>query len=451
MLMEECGIFGTYLKNDEIAPAYVVEGLMALQHRGQEAAGVSYTLGKRIDSFKELGTVGSIFNKKILSDMKGNISIGHVRYSTKGTPDITGAQPFTANYANSSFSIAHNGHIENSEEIKKHLESQGIIFLTDSDTEIILHLLVSKLRKSPDKWTLKEIAEIIFENVGSSYSLLIMFKDRMIAIRDKKGYRPLSFYEDEHGYYVSSEDCGLRFLSPNMKKIRDVKPGEALEISKNGIDNIVYKTNELKYCFFEQVYFSRPDSNIFGRNAHQMRERMGEQCAIENPVDADIVVPVMESGLSAAMGYSKMSGIPVEMGLIRNRYIGRTFIHPEQTERKIGVKRKLTPIYEVIKNKRIILVDDSVVRGTTMTQIVELLRQYKAREIHVRIASPAVVNTCSWGVDIPDKNELIAYTKSIEEIEKYINADSLGYLSLKGVKNILNSDQENYCLHCFLK
>lgn len=451
MLMEECGIFGAFLKKDNIAPAYVVEGLMALQHRGQEAAGVSYSSGDKIKSFKELGTVGSIFSKKILSDMKGNISIGHVRYSTKGTPDISGAQPFTANYANSSFSIAHNGQIENSEYLKEKLEKKGIIFLTDSDTEIILHLLVSNLRKSPDKWTLEEVSKIIFDNIGSSYSLLIMFKDRMIAIRDKKGYRPLSFYEDDHGYYVSSEDCGLRFLSPNMKKIRDIKTGEAIEIRKNEVKNIQYETKELKHCFFEHVYFSRPDSNVFGRNVHQMRERMGEQCAIENPVDADIVVPVMESGLSAALGYSKMSGIPVEMGLIRNRYIGRTFIHPEQTERKIGVKRKLTPIYEVVKNKRVILVDDSIVRGTTMSEIVELLRQYRAREVHVRISSPAVVSTCSWGVDIPNKNELIANKKTNEEIEKFINADSLGYLSLNGVKKILNNDHQNYCLHCFLK
>jgi len=451
MLMEECGVFGTYLKEGNIAPSYVVEGLMALQHRGQEAAGVSYTKGEKIESFKELGTVGAIFNKKTLSNMKGKISIGHVRYSTKGTPDITGAQPFTANYANSSFSIAHNGQIEYSEKLKNELEKKGIIFLTDSDTEIVLHLLVSKLRKSPDKWTLEEISKIIFENIGPSYSLIIMFKNRMIAIRDKKGYRPLSFYEDEHGYYFSSEDCGLRFLSPNMKKIRDVKPGEAIEITEKGVKNVQYETQKYSHCFFEHVYFSRPDSNVFGRNAHQMRERMGEQCAIENPVDADIVVPVMESGLSAAMGYSKMSGIPVEMGLIRNRYIGRTFIHPEQTERKIGVKRKLTPIYEVIKNKRIILVDDSIVRGTTMTEIVDLLRQYRAREVHVRISSPAVVSTCSWGVNIPDKKELIANKKNVKQIEKHINADSLGYLSLKGVRKILNFDHENYCLHCFIK
>ena len=448
MLMEECGVFGVFLKNESNVSPYIVEGLIALQHRGQEAAGIACSNFKKIELYKKSGTVSQVFNDKVLNEITGTLGIGHVRYSTKGGSSIDNAQPFLIKYKNEYFSIAHNGQIENAEKVKRELEKNGTIFMTGSDTELILHILVGNLKTPPHKWTLEEVSSIIFENIKPSYSLLILFEDRIMAIRDKKGYRPLSIYEDEYGHYISSEDCGFNFLKPHYKKIREIKPGEAVEISKYEVKSIQYETNEYKHCFFEHVYFARPDSNVFGRNVHLMRERLGQQCAIENPVDADIVVPVMESGFSGALGYSKISGIPIELGLMKNRYIGRTFINPGQSNREIGVRRKLSPIIQVIKNKRIVLIDDSIVRGTTMKRIVDMLKEAGANEIHVRIASPAVKDTCSWGVDIPNKKDLIA-KKNIEDIKSEIHADSLGYVSLKGIKEILGNEYKNYCFFCF--
>ncbi|MDN5342084.1 amidophosphoribosyltransferase [Oceanotoga sp. DSM 15011] len=453
MIGEECGIFGTFLKNPEEinAPSYVLEGLVALQHRGQESCGVSYVQDNKILVKKEFGTVLEGFNdKEKIQKMKSYISIGHVRYSTKGGNIINNAQPYKVDYKDSSFSIAHNGQIENAKEIKKELEKDGHIFLTDSDSEVILHILIKKLKKEPEKWNIEEISNILQENLKPSYSLLMMMKNRLIAIRDPQGYRPLSIYEDEKGYYISSEDCGYKFLNANYKKVRDIMPGETIEITSNKIQKYTIKQNKkTNFCFFEHVYFSRPDSNVFGINVHQMRKRLGEECALQNPVDADIVIPVMDSGLSAAIGYSKMSGIPLDMGLMRNRYIGRTFINPVQKDREIGVIRKLTPILEIVKNKRVILVDDSLVRGTTMKKIVKILREAKAEEVHVRISSPKVINVCNWGVDIPDTQQLIAANNDLENIRKIIQADSIGYVSIEGIKKILNNNFNNYCLKCF--
>jgi amidophosphoribosyltransferase len=442
-MREECGIYGAYLKNREAYP-YIVEGLISLQHRGQESFGI-VTVN---ESFKRMGMITSNteINKIFL---RGNMGIGHVRYSTKGRSNIQSAQPFKAHFKGEDFAIAHNGQVEEAERIKKELEDVGTLFLTDSDTELILHILIKTLPKNPSKWTLEEISKTISENIGSSYSLLIMVKNRLIALRDGKGYRPLFLCKAKDGCFVSSEDCAFKNIE-SVEYVREIKAGEAVEIKEDGTRSVIFERRSKKsYCFFEQIYFSRPDSNIFGLNVHNFRERLGEECAIEYPVDADVVVPVMDSGFSAALGYSRQSKIPLEMGLMKNKYIGRTFINPLQKDRKKGVMRKLSPIREVIKGKSVILVDDSMVRGTTMESIISILKDSGAREVHVRIASPMVKNVCKWGVDIPMKEHLIAHSKSLDEITKSIKADSVGYVSLEGIKKILGDDYKDYCFHCF--
>lgn len=450
MLMEECGIYGVFLKNKNNSIPYVVEGLIALQHRGQESAGVAYVSNDEIKVYKKMGMVVDIFNNGIIKKLNSILSIGHVRYSTKGKSEIQNSQPFHVRFRNEHFAIAHNGQIENAEEVRATLEKKGTIFLTESDTELILHILIKNLIKNIECWTLEDVAKTIFENLKPSYSLLLLFNDRMIAIRDRYGYRPLYYYIDENGYFISSEDSGFNFLDPDSDKIYEILPGEAIEFSKDGIKKYIVKSHEKRYCFFEHIYFARPDSNIFGRNVHLMREDLGKLCAIENPVEADIIVPVLDSGFSAALGYSKESGIPIEMGLMRNRYIGRTFIAPNQKDREIGVRRKLPPISHVIENKRIVLMDDSLVRGTTMKKIVNMVKNAGAKEVHVRIASPRVLNTCYWGVDIPTTEELMAANMSLEEMKNELNADSIGYVSLEGIRKLLKEDYNNYCFHCFV-
>ena len=445
-MREECGIYGGYLKDREIYP-YIVEGLISLQHRGQESFGI-VTANKDFESFKRMGMITSNpeINKVFL---RGNIGIGHVRYSTKGSSNIQSAQPFKAHFKGEDFAVSHNGQVEEAEKIKKELEDEGTLFLTDSDTELILHTLIKTLPERPSNWSLEKISRIISENVGPSYSLLILIKDRLIALRDSRGYRPLFLCKAKYGYFLSSEDCAFKNIE-SIEYVREIEAGEAIEIREDKIRSIIFKKAlKRSYCFFEQIYFSRPDSNIFGLNVHNFREKLGEECAIENPVKADIVVPVMDSGFSAALGYSRQSKIPLEMGLMKNKYIGRTFINPLQNDRKKGVMRKLSPIKEVIRGKSIVLVDDSMVRGTTMESIISILKNSGAKKVHVRIASPMVKNICKWGVDIPKSENLIAHNKSLDEITKSIKADSIGYVSLEGIKKILGDNFNDYCFHCF--
>ncbi|WP_103899231.1 amidophosphoribosyltransferase, partial [Petrotoga halophila] len=368
MLMENCGLFAAYSKSEKYnVSGRIVEGLLALQHRGQESAGISVSDGTKITTYKGKGVVNRVFGGGVSKKINGYFGIGHVRYSTKGLSNFTNAQPLTIKYKNEFFSIAHNGQIENGPELKEKYEEQGSIFMTTSDTELFPHLLVNKLKGSPSSWKSEEISKLIAENISPSYSLLFLFKDKIIAFRDSFGYRPLSICETENGIYVASEDSAFKFFPLRNAKIREIKPGELIEIKDGKIKSHVISLNSPnKFCFFEHVYFARPDSNIFGDNVHLMREKLGELCAKENPIDADIVIPVMDSGFSAALGYSKASGIPLEMGLMRNKYVGRTFIDPDLQERKLGVRRKLLPVKEVIDNKRVILIDDSIVRGTTM-------------------------------------------------------------------------------------
>ncbi|WP_233186627.1 amidophosphoribosyltransferase [Petrotoga sp. 9PWA.NaAc.5.4] len=451
MLMENCGLFAAYSKDSRYnVTGRIIEGLLALQHRGQEAAGIAVSDGIKIQTYKGKGVVNSVFNKSISQKIKGYFGIGHVRYSTNGFSNFVNAQPLTVRYKNEFFSIAHNGQIENSAELKKIFEEKGSIFMTTSDTELIPHLLVNNFKKAPSKWESKEVGKVIDKSIGPSYSLLLLFENKIIVLRDAFGYRPLFLCETKNGIYVASEDSAFKIFPLRDANIREIKPGEAVEIKDGIIKSYEINPNKnYKFCFFEQVYFARPDSNVFGENVHLMREKLGELCAKENPIDADIVIPVMDSGFSAALGYSKASGIPLEMGLMRNKYVGRTFIDPDIQERKLGVRRKLSPVKEVIENKRLVLVDDSIVRGTTVKYIVKMLRENGAQEVHIRIASPMVVNTCHWGVDIPDKNDLICSTKSLKEIEVLVNADSIKFISLTNLLNSLGSDGRKYCLHCF--
>ena len=453
MLMENCGLFAAYSKAEKYnVSGRIVEGLLALQHRGQESAGISVSDCTKITTYKGKGVVNRVFGGGVSKKINGYFGIGHVRYSTKGLSNFTNAQPLTIKYKNEFFSIAHNGQIENGPELKEKYEEQGSIFMTTSDTELFPHLLVNKLKGSPSSWKSEEIGKLIAENISPSYSLLFLFKDKIIAFRDPFGYRPLSICETENGIYVASEDSAFKFFPLRNAKIREIKPGELIEIKEGKIKSHVISSNSPnKFCFFEHVYFARPDSNIFGDNVHLMREKLGELCAKENSIDADIVIPVMDSGFSAALGYSKASGIPLEMGLMRNKYVGRTFIDPDLQERKLGVRRKLLPVKEVIDNKRVILIDDSIVRGTTMKHIVKMLRENGAKQVHIGIASPMVVNTCHWGVDIPTKEELICATKTVEEIREILNADSLNFITLENLLASLGEKGKNYCFHCFIK
>ncbi len=445
---EECGVFGAFIKEGD-AFNCLVEGLISLQHRGQESFGIAVYNKGTIRTFRRMGMVVS--NEELAKvDLEGRVGIGHVRYSTKGSSNLRNAQPFRARFKDGYFALAHNGQIQNSDGLRSMLENSGSILLTDSDTELIMHILIKNILSSPYSWDAEIVKNVLFNNVSPSFSLLLLLNDRLMAFRDVKGYRPLFLCESEKGWFVASEDSAFNGLK-SIKNIREIEAGEAIEIGNFGVRSLKSEVVGKSYCFFEQVYFSRPDSHIFGFNVHKFREELGRQCAIENPVRADIVVPVLDSGFSAAIGYSAQSKIPIEMGLMKNKYIGRTFINPLQSERKKGVLRKLSPIPDVVSGKRIVLVDDSMVRGTTMRSIVSMLRYAGALEIHVRIASPKVVNICKWGVDIPNKSKLIAYNKSLNEINDFVNADSTAYVSLNGIKRILGTEFENYCFHCFEK
>jgi amidophosphoribosyltransferase len=357
------------------------------------------------------------------------------------------AQPHVITYLGEKVAVAHNGNVDSAVTMKKHLEMQGEVFLTTSDTEMILKKIVRELCKAPSEWTFDEIGEVLTKSfLGGAWSILFCVPGKVFAYRDPLGYRPLSLCEAEEGVFVSSEDTSFQLL--NKKKVIHIKPGEGVIITKNGYE-IRRFASEMpsKKCVFEHIYFARPDSNIFGKNVYMTRVELGKKCAIENPVDADIVVPVMDSGFAPALGYSQQSGIPLQMGLMRNRWVGRTFILPEQQMRRNGVIRKLTPMREVLEGKKVVIIDDSIVRGTTSREIVRMIRNCGAKEIHFRSASPKLINTCQWGVDIPSKKELIANIhKSIDGIKDFIEADTLSYLSLEGLKEVFGS--EGWCYSC---
>lgn len=450
---EECGVFGIWNHPDAARLAYL--GLYAMQHRGQESAGiVSLDLSHPQQyhrAHKELGLVSDIFNERVLSQLQGTAAIGHVRYSTTGDNQIANAQPLCSNLLNGPVAIAHNGNIVNASILREVLQQEGAIFQATNDTEVLLHLLA----RNPSNHLITALTESL-KKMSGAYSLTLLAHDRLIAVRDPFGYRPLVLGQMKNmstvSYVVASETCAFDLIGAQF--IREIEPGEIVEISADGLKSYKFEsekseTHKSAHCVFEHVYFARPDSVVFGRSVYNSRKKFGEQLAIESAVEADVVIPVPDSGVPSAIGYSHQSKIPFEFGIIRNHYIGRTFIQPAQSIRDIGVKIKLNPQPEILKGKRVIVIDDSLVRGTTSQKIINLIRQAGAKEVHLRIASPPTTGPCFYGVDTPQKSELIASRNSIEDIRKFIGADSLAYLSEKGMWEAMNSGPESFCAACF--
>jgi amidophosphoribosyltransferase len=439
---EECGIFGVYGHPEAANLTYL--GLYALQHRGQEGAGICSFDGNNLCIEKSIGLVADIFTEKKLKKLPGNIAIGHNRYSTAGGGGIKNVQPLVANYSLGSIAIAHNGNLVNALQLKESLENEGAIFQSTSDSEVILHLIARA--KSNNLY--ERIIEAL-KNVSGAYSLLFIKENELIAVRDPLGVRPLSIGKIDSAYVIASETCAFDLIGAEY--VRDVLPGEMVIINEKGIRSITaFQSKKKAYCIFEFIYFARPDSYIFDHICvNTMRKEFGKQLARESFLDADLVIPVPDSGVPAAIGFSEESKIPFDFGLIRNHYIGRTFIEPKQSIRHFGVKIKLNPVKDILKDKRVIVVDDSIVRGTTSKKIVKMIREVGgAKEVHMRICSPPTIGPCFYGIDTPTRQELIASSHMTEEIRKYITADSLSYLSLDGLKKVVPSP-ENYCTACF--
>ncbi len=439
---EECGIFGIFGHPEAANLTYL--GLYALQHRGQEGAGICSSDGTKLYLEKSLGLVADIFNEKVLKKLPGHIAIGHNRYSTTGSSTIENVQPLMATYSLGSIAIAHNGNLIEIDTMRGKLERDGAIFQSTSDSEIILHLIARAKSGEPRE----RIANAV-RQVSGAFSLLLMTEKELIAIRDPYGIRPLVLGKIQDAYVVASETCAFDLIGATY--IRDINPGEMLIIDESGLHSIkIFNSIKPAYCVFEFIYFARPDSYIFDHICvNTIRKELGRQLAREHLVDADLVIPVPDSGVPAALGYAEESGIPFEFGLIRNHYVGRTFIEPKQSIRHFGVKVKLNPVRDALKDKRVVVIDDSIVRGTTSKKIVKMIRELGgAKEVHMRISSPPTIGPCFYGIDTPTRQELIASSHRIEEIRKYTTADSLGYLSIEGLKKIIpNSDL--YCMACF--
>lgn len=439
---EECGIFGVF--NHPEASNLTYLGLYALQHRGQESCGIVSSDGNNLHSHKSMGLVADVFgNQEIFKSLPGKAAIGHVRYSTTGSSVIKNVQPIMVDYSRGSIAVAHNGNIVNAQIIKDELEAYGSIFQTTMDTEIIVHLLAtSKAISLQDRLT------DALSRIQGAYCLLFLTETRMVAVRDPNGFRPLCLGRQGGSYVVASESCALDLIDAEF--IREIAPGEMIVVDKNGMNSYFpFKKVDPTPCIFEFVYFARPDSHIFGKNVYQVRKEQGRQLAREHRVDADIVIPIPDSGVPAALGYAEESGIPFELGLIRNHYVGRTFIEPQQAIRHFGVKIKLNPVREVLKDKRVVVIDDSIVRGTTSRKIVKMIRNAGAREVHVRISSPPTSYPCYYGIDTPNRKELISSSHSLDEIRRYITADSLGYLSEEGLMSTVGAENAGFCTACF--
>lgn len=439
---EECGVVGVYGHPEAANLTYL--GLHALQHRGQEGAGICASDGRHLSIEKSMGLVADIFSEKRLKRLPGNIAIGHNRYSTAGSSSLKNVQPIMVNFSLGSLAIAHNGNLVNAFELKNSLESRGAIFQSNSDSEVIVHLIAS----SRAGGLYERLVDTVRE-VSGAYSLLLMTESELIAIRDPYGFRPLSIGKHDGAYVVASETCAFDLIGAEY--VRDVEPGEMVIINQNGLKSIkTAHSPRHAFCVFEFIYFARPDSNIFGQlNVDAMRKEFGRQLARENPVDADVVVPVPDSGVPAALGYAEESGIPFDFGLIRNHYVGRTFIEPRQSIRHFGVKIKLNPVRKLLEGRKVMVIDDSIVRGTTSKKIIKMIREGGgAKEVHMRISSPPTIGPCFYGIDTPTRKELIAATHTLEEIKKYITSDSLGYLSLEGLRTVV-PNPERFCFACF--
>ena len=446
---DECGVVAIYAHAEAEKLAYL--GLHALQHRGQESAGIACSDGVNLRVHKDMGLVADIFTEEVLAKLRGSLAIGHTRYSTAGDSALMNAQPIMARSHKGTIALAHNGNLVNAQEIRSRLESLGSIFSTNSDTEVIVHLMAQSREQ-----TLPEAIADALRQVEGAFSLVMVTPDRVLAARDPRGFRPLAMGRipaESAGrpdtIVFASETCAFDLIGARYE--REVMAGEMVVVGPEGVSSIFYvPAKPQSACIFEHVYFSRPDSLVFGRPVEVSREQLGRALAREAPADADIVVPVPDSGVSAAMGYAAESGIPFRFGLIRNHYVGRTFIEPRQHVRDFGVKLKLNPVRSVLQGKRVVLIDDSIVRGTTSRKIVRMIRQAGASEVHMRISCPPTISPCFYGVDTPSKRQLIAANKSVEEIREYIGANSLAYLSLEGMKRACgDGEKTTYCTACY--
>ncbi len=445
-LEEECGIFGIYGHPEAANLTYL--GLYALQHRGQESCGIVASDGNALRAYRKMGLVADAFRDDAVFDtLRGDSAIGHVRYSTAGGNDIKNVQPIMVDYVRGSIAVAHNGNLINAQQLRSELEQLGSIFSTVADTEVIIHLLA---RAKSDSLVDRVIDAL--KRVRGAYSLVFLTETRMVAVRDPNGFRPLILGRLDGSYVVASETCALDLIEAEF--IREMDPGEMIVVDKDGLHSF-HPLPQVKPspCIFEYVYFSRPDSTIFGREVYGIRKEYGRQLAREYPVEADVVIAIPDSGVPAAIGYAEESGIPFELGMIRNHYVGRTFIEPQQSIRHFGVKIKLNPVRDVIDGKRVVVVDDSIVRGTTARKIIKMIRNAGASEVHLRISSPPVSYPCYYGIDTPTRTELIASSHSIEEINRYVTSDTLGYLSVDGLYKATGGCggdcRGQFCTACF--
>jgi amidophosphoribosyltransferase len=446
---DECGVVAIYAHPEAETLAYL--GLHALQHRGQESAGIVTSDGLTLRLHKDMGLVADIFQEGVLAKLRGTLAIGHTRYSTAGDSALLNAQPIMVQSNKGMVALAHNGNLVNAQDIRQRLDSQGSIFQTNSDTEVIVHLIALSKEQ-----TLPEAIADALRRVEGAFSLVMISPDRIFAARDPRGFRPLAMGripardpDKQDTIVFASETSAFDLIGAIFE--RDVKPGELIVVGPEGITSRTYTPALAQSsCIFEHVYFSRPDSRVFGRAVHESREELGRQLAREAPAEADVVVPVPDSGVTAAVGYAAESGIPFRFGLIRNHYVGRTFIEPRQSVRDFGVRLKINPVRSLLEGKRVVLIDDSIVRGTTSRKIVRMVRSAGAREVHMRISCPPTISPCFYGVDTPSKKELIAANKSVEEIREFIGADSLAYLSLPGLKKACgDGEKTTYCTACY--
>ena len=439
---ESCGIFGVFGCSEAARKTY--QGLWTMQHRGQESAGIVASNGEEIRSKKGLGLLSEAIKYGELGDLPGHIAIGHVRYSTTGAKRVQNIQPLVIEYSRGIVAIAHNGNLTNARTLRRRYEARGSIFQTSTDSEAIVHLLADPVHiNSPDPLAAS------LQEVQGAYSLLLLHPKTLVAARDPLGFRPLSIAEIDGGYVVASETCAFDLLGARF--IRDVEPGEIISIGENGLESrrFAERTDRGAQCIFEHIYFARPDSVVFGDTVHNVRVRLGENLAATHPVDADVVISVPASGDSAAIGYSRRSGIPLDRGFVCNRYVGRTFIPPAEEGRSESVQVKLNVVRDVVRGKRVVVVDDSIVRGTTCRARLSMLRQAGARELHLRISAPPIRFPCFCGIDFPHADELIAADNSVDEIREFLGVDSLGYQSIEGLLDAVSGTPQQYCLACF--
>ncbi|MFO7889646.1 MAG: amidophosphoribosyltransferase [bacterium] len=443
---EECGVFGIFNHPDAAQVTYL--GLYALQHRGQESSGMVVSNTEKLTRYTGMGLVNQVFcDPEIFQQLQGPHVIGHNRYSTTGSSSLINAQPVLVAFKNGQLANSHNGNLINAKKLRRQMEKEGSIFTTTTDTEVIMHLVARSKKKRLENMLLDALFRI-----RGAYSILFLTKDALFAARDPYGVRPLLLGKLNRSYVISSETCAFDLIKADT--VKEIKPGEMLRITDKGIKSFTIpqekEVKDYKHCIFEHIYFSRPDSFVFGENVDKVRRKLGRKLAREHPApNADCVISVPDSANTAALGYAEGSGLKYEIGLIRNHYVGRTFIHPEQEERDVGARIKFNTVKGVLKDKNIVIVDDSLIRGTTMKKIVELLRSVEPKQIHLRISSPPVKHPCFYGIDMPSKEEFIANKKNIDQIRKYLKVDSLGYLSVDGMLDCIEIPKEHFCIACF--